>query len=100
GARDGELLREEPALAPELLDAPDVQPGPLEDGLALELVELGRDRALVRHRSGPQLRIVIRPRPLRGFRELLRGSLRGLHPVPSSLPPTGPCRRSRRSPGR
>ena len=39
--RDRELLGEEAALSPELLDPPDVQPGPLEDGLALELVELG-----------------------------------------------------------
>jgi hypothetical protein len=36
-----ELLREVAALAGELLDAPDVQPAALEDGLPLELVELG-----------------------------------------------------------
>jgi hypothetical protein len=41
GARDREILGEEAALSPELLDPPDVQPGPLEDGLALELIEFG-----------------------------------------------------------
>src|SRR5262249_55999964 len=50
GTRDRELLREEAPLSPELLDPPDVQPGPFEDGFALELCELRRDRALVGYR--------------------------------------------------
>src|SRR5262249_7546394 len=62
--RDRELAREEAALAPQLLDPPDVQPGPLEDRLALELEELGRDRALVRHRVGVELGIVLGPSAL------------------------------------
>src|SRR5262249_33767803 len=98
GVGDCEILGEEAALPPELLDPSDVQPGPLEDGLALELVELGRDRALVRHRAGSKLWIVLGPASLGGFRVLLR-SLGGLH-CRSSVSFTGPCRRSRRSPGR
>src|SRR5262249_59769665 len=78
GTRDREILREEAALSPELLDASDVQPSPLEDGLALELIELGRDGALVGHRRGPELGIVLRPRSLGRLRVLLRG-LRRLH---------------------
>src|SRR5262249_34345198 len=95
GSRDRELLREEAALSPELLDPPDVQPGPLEDGLALELVEVGRDRALVGHGGGPELGIMLGPGSLGRFGILLRG-LQGLHAVRSlrmghrTMPPLTP----------
>src|SRR5262249_11911220 len=86
GARDCELLGEEAALSPNLLDPPDVQPGAFEDGFALELVELGRDRALVGYGGGSQVGIVLRPRSLGRFRVLLRGSLRRLlHAARSSV---------------
>ena len=40
-ARHGELLRDVATLPRQLLHPPNVQPGSLEDGLALERVELG-----------------------------------------------------------
>src|SRR5688500_17398046 len=70
-ARD--LLGEVTAFSRNLLDAPDAQPGTLEDGFAFELEELRRDRALVRHRGGVELRIVLRPGSLRRLRVLPRG---------------------------
>src|SRR5262245_7563402 len=86
GIRDRELLGEEAPLSPELLDPPDVQPGAFEDGFALELVELGRDRAFVRYRRGSQVGIVLRPGALGRFRVLLRGSLRRfLHAARASV---------------
>src|SRR5262245_2748572 len=97
GLRDRELLGEEAAPSPELLDPTDVQPDPLEDGLALELEELGRDRALVGHRGGAQLGIVLRPGSLGRLRMLPRGALRNLqgfrHAVGSSAWFTAPFRR-------
>src|SRR5262249_44257253 len=94
GTRDREILREEAALSPELLDASDVQPSQLEDGRALELIELGRDGALVGHRRGSELGIVLRPRSLGRLRVLLRG-LRRLHwsflrVVHRTMPPLTP----------
>ena len=86
GLRDRELLGEVAAVSPELLDPPDVQPGPLEDRLALELVELGRDRALVGHRAGPELRMVLRPGSLGRLRVHLRCLLRCLLHAVSLLP--------------
>src|SRR5262249_11250981 len=95
--RDRELSGEEATPSAELLDPPDVQPGALEDRLALELEELGRDRALVGHRVGVQLGIVLRPGSLRRLRVLPRGLLRELqgirHAVRASSSLTGPCLR-------
>ena len=64
---DRELLGEVAALPRELLDPADVQPRALEDRLALELVELGRDRVLVGHRRGAELGIVLGPAALGGL---------------------------------
>ncbi len=66
----GDLPGEVAAGAGHLLDPADVEPGPGEDGLALELVVLRRDRVLVRHRRGPELRVVLRPAPRRRLREV------------------------------
>ena len=60
GARRVELTREVAAVAGQLLDAADVQPGAAEDGVALELVVLGRDRVRVGDGSGVDA-IVLRP---------------------------------------
>src|SRR5262249_50037776 len=56
-----QLLGEVGPVARELLHTPDVQPRALEDRLALELVELGRDRVLVRDEPGPELRVLFGP---------------------------------------
>ena len=70
GAGGGDLLREVAARARHLLDAADVQPGPGEDGLALELVVLRRDRVLVGHRPGAELGVVLGPAAHVGLREV------------------------------
>jgi hypothetical protein len=67
------VLREVAAATRELLDPAHVQPGALEDGLALALVVLGRDRVLVRHGAGAELGIVLGPAPLGRFRETRHG---------------------------
>src|SRR5205823_2857597 len=46
----------------------DIQPCPLEDGFAFELVELGRAGVAERYRPGAELRVVLRPAALRRFR--------------------------------
>src|SRR5262249_19727086 len=56
-----ELLREVAADAGELLDPAEVQPGLLEDGLALELVPLGRGGVGVGRRTRAQLGVVLGP---------------------------------------
>src|SRR5262249_41786095 len=61
--RERELLGEVAAVAGQLLDAAHGQPRALEDRLAFELIELGRDRVLVRERLGSELGIVRRPAP-------------------------------------
>ena len=66
-ARDCDLSGEVAAVARELLDPSNVQPGPLEDGLALELEELGRDRVGVRHQASAELGVVLGPASLRRF---------------------------------
>ncbi len=82
GAGAGQLLGEVAAGAGELLDPPDVQPRPGEDGLPLELVELGGDGVLVVDRGGAQLGVVLGPAALSWLREVrhvrvLRSGLRG-----------------------
>ena len=59
-----EFLGEVAACAGDLLHPADVQPGPAEDGLAFELVELGRDGILVVHRARPQIGVVLGPTSL------------------------------------
>ena len=65
-----ELLGEVAPVAGELLHPADVQPGAGEDGLALELVVIGRDRVLVGHRSRAELGVVLGPAALGGLREM------------------------------
>ena len=48
-------------VARQVVDPADVQPGPPEDGLALELEELRRHRVLERHGAGAELRVVLGP---------------------------------------
>ena len=57
---DGELLGEVAPRARQLLDPAHVEPGPLEDGLALQLEELLGYGVLVIHRLGPEVE-VLRP---------------------------------------
>ena len=70
GAGRVDLLGEVRADAGQLLDPADVEPALLEDRLALELVELGRDRVVVRRRPGAQVRVVLGPGALGGLREV------------------------------
>ena len=70
GSGGVELLGEVAAVAGELLDPAHVQPGAGEDGLALELVVLRRDRVLVGHRPGAELGVVLGPAALSGLCEM------------------------------
>ena len=97
GARDRELLGEEAALSPELLDPPDVQPGPLEDR---PRARARRTRARSSSRRTPgrfPARDSAPSRFPRGVSGIASGLLRDLqgfrHAVRSSVSFTGPCRR-------
>ena len=70
-----DLLGEVAADARQFLDAGDVEPGPLEDGLAFEFVELRRGRVAERDRPGPEFRVVLRPAALRRLRPLSHANL-------------------------
>ena len=70
---DREFLGEVAAVPGQLLHAPDIEPCALEDGFALELEELGRDRVLVRHGPRAELGVVLRPAAFRRFRPACHG---------------------------
>src|SRR5262249_53483259 len=72
-ARRVEFLGEVAADPRQLLDAPDVQPGAAEDGVALALVVLRRDRVLVGHGAGSQA-VVLGPTALAGLLEVGHGA--------------------------
>src|SRR6202042_3331005 len=60
GLGDGELLGEVAPRTRQLLDPAHIEPGPLEDGLALQLEELMRNGVLVVHRLRAEVE-VLRP---------------------------------------
>ena len=64
-----QFLGEVTALAGKLLGATDVEPRPLEDRLAFQLVDLRADRVLVGDRRGTQFGVVLRPTALGGLGE-------------------------------
>src|SRR5262249_32289129 len=100
GLCDRQLLGEEAALAPQLLDPSDVQPGALEDRLALELEERGRDRVLERHGLRAELRRVRGPRAFRRLLESRHDRLPALSPTRASRSTADPAAASRRRSGR
>src|SRR5215218_6935827 len=70
-----DLLGEVATDARQFLDAGDVEPGPFEDGLAFEFVELGRGRVAERDRPGSESRVVLRPSALCRLRPLPHANL-------------------------
>ena len=89
GVRGGDVLGEEAPGAGKLLEAPDLKPRPPEDRVALQLVELGRDRVLVGDRLGAELGIVRRPAALGGLRVTSHRQSTSSAPVPTIRQPTG-----------
>ena len=61
------------ALPRNLFGATDIEPGALEDRLALQLVDLRVDRVLVGHRPGAEFGVVLRPAAFSGLGKTSHG---------------------------